>query len=389
MAARLATDLRSQGVDVWLDEWEIRPGDSLRRKIDEGIDKASFFLVLLTPESVQSEWVQVELDAGMVKRIRGQCTLIPILLKIKEGQVPPTLSGISWVRLDNYQDGLRRLIEVCHNVEIKPPLGPKPNHSARQRSIKLPESAFPPDVTDSGTYERWVGEMRMASRDGQLVGVVADFGHAAERFDTKEKLILPQVLPKYLAVRGFEQPMVDEDFVQFEFLPAQDGRRIWLQAVREGVLRIEVWRSWNRVPWDWILAEAYSSLICLRDDRMLGLFQSSGIVRATLTLGNLVGRGGTTTDARVTTRGLRVDLMAPEHEVLGVWPRNPSIQYECGDTMIADSWGCAKAFVKRALTKTGVLLFEEPLETIDKDNFLGKYFVPPGEFQRPGIPMTF
>jgi hypothetical protein len=242
---------------------------------------------------------------------------------------------------------------------------------------------LPTDVTDGGKYEQWVGEMRMASRDGQLVSVVTNLGHPAERFDTKDRLSLAQVLPKYLDVRGYKRPLLDEGYAQFEFLPAQDGRRIWLQAVREGVLSIEVWRSWNRVPWDWILAEAYSSLLCLQDERILGLFQSSGIVQATLTLGNLVGRGGITTDAGVTTQGLRMDLMAPEQEVLAQWPRNPSVQYECEVRMNVDPWGCAKAFVHRVLTKTGVMLFEDRLKAVNKDNFLDMYFETPGVFRRP------
>jgi hypothetical protein len=57
---------------------------------------------------------------------------------------------------------------------------------------------------------------------------------------------------------------------------------------------------------------------------------------------------------------------------------------------LADAWAkFNRAKVHAQETKTGVMLFEEPLKAIDKDNFLGKYFVPPGEFQRPGIPMTF
>ena len=243
---------------------------------------------------------------------------------------------------------------------------------------------LPRDMPESGKYEQWVGNMRMSNRDGQLVGVVANFGHPAERFDSEEKFIFPQVLPKYLDVGDNKKPLVDEDYVQFEFLPAQDGRRIWFQAAREGVLSTEVWRSWNQVPWDWLLVEAYSSLVCLQDDRILRVFQSHGIVQAALTLGNLVGRGGVTTDSRVTTRGLRVgDLMAPDHEVLGEWPRNPAVQYECGSIMKADPWECAKAFVKRALIKTGVLQFEKRLETVNKDIFLNLYFETPGEFRRP------
>src|SRR5712692_5712496 len=150
---------------------------------------------------------------------------------------------------------------------------------------------LPRDMPESGKYEQWVGNMRMSNRDGQLVGVVANFGHSAERFDSEEKFIFPQVLPKYLDVGDYKKPLVDEDYVQFEFLPTQDGRRIWFQAAREGVLSTEVWRSWNQVPWDWLLVEAYLSLVCLQDDRILRVFQSHGIVQAALTLGNLVGRG--------------------------------------------------------------------------------------------------
>jgi hypothetical protein len=126
IATRLAADLREQGVDVWYDKWEIKPGDSLRRKVDEGIERASFFLVLLTPESIGSEWVQVELDAGMVRRIHGHCKLIPMVLGIADDKVPPTLQGFLWVPLDNYEEGLRRLLETCHGVDTVPPLGPPP-----------------------------------------------------------------------------------------------------------------------------------------------------------------------------------------------------------------------------------------------------------------------
>ena len=126
MAEKLATDLRSHGVDVWYDKWEIQPGDSLRRKIDQGIEGADYFLVLLTPNSLQSEWVQTELDAGMVRRIEGLCKLIPIIRNLKDEQIPVTLRGLRWVKLESYEDGLRELVNVCHGVQTKPALGPRP-----------------------------------------------------------------------------------------------------------------------------------------------------------------------------------------------------------------------------------------------------------------------
>ena len=126
-AGALARDLRANGIDVWYSEWEIKLGDSLRRKIDEGIDRASHFLVLLTPASLASEWVNIELDAGMVNRISGKCRLIPVLHEITSEQVPATLRGLRWVSLAPYADGLRKLIEVCHGVATKPPIGEAPS----------------------------------------------------------------------------------------------------------------------------------------------------------------------------------------------------------------------------------------------------------------------
>jgi hypothetical protein len=126
LARRLAEDLRKAGVDVWFDEWEIEPGASLRRKIDEGIERSSYFLALLTSNSLQSEWVQTELDAGMVQRIRGESKLIPVVVGISDRDVPATLSGVLWVRLDDYDIGLRRLVDACYEVSKKPPLGTPP-----------------------------------------------------------------------------------------------------------------------------------------------------------------------------------------------------------------------------------------------------------------------
>jgi len=130
-AKRLAADLRASGVDVWYAEWELKPGDSLRQKIDEGIDRATHFLVLLTSESLKSEWVKTELDAAMVNRISGKCRLIPILLGVNHDQVPATLRGLVYVPLESYNSGLRRLIEVCHDVSVKPPLGQPPHWAER------------------------------------------------------------------------------------------------------------------------------------------------------------------------------------------------------------------------------------------------------------------
>lgn len=72
-----ATKLRAAGIDAWLDRWEMRPGDSLVRRIfDEGIGTADSFIIVLSANSIDKPWVREELDAGVVRRIEDDCRLI-------------------------------------------------------------------------------------------------------------------------------------------------------------------------------------------------------------------------------------------------------------------------------------------------------------------------
>ena len=76
-----ARRLRERGIDVWLDRWEMYPGDSLVDKIfTEGIGKASAVVVVLSVYSVNKPWVREELNAAVVKRINSGSKLIPVVL---------------------------------------------------------------------------------------------------------------------------------------------------------------------------------------------------------------------------------------------------------------------------------------------------------------------
>ena len=52
-AERLATDLRTAGFGIWFDKWEMRVGESLIEKIEQGITDHDFLVVLLYPTSVE------------------------------------------------------------------------------------------------------------------------------------------------------------------------------------------------------------------------------------------------------------------------------------------------------------------------------------------------
>lgn len=127
-AVELADRLRQSGVDLWLDKYEIRPGDSLIDKIfSEGLAKTKFFLILLSVASTQSKWVQEELNAAMIKRIEGVTRIIPLLREHCE--IPLQLQPLKWVDLSSsYESGLKDLVRVIHDVADKPPVGTPPSY---------------------------------------------------------------------------------------------------------------------------------------------------------------------------------------------------------------------------------------------------------------------
>lgn len=68
-----ATKLRENGVDAWLDHWEMLPGDSLVDKIfEEGLKSANAVIMVLSKYSVSKPWVSEELNASMVSRISNR-----------------------------------------------------------------------------------------------------------------------------------------------------------------------------------------------------------------------------------------------------------------------------------------------------------------------------
>ena len=127
LARKIAQELHNNRIDTFFDEWEIRSGDSIRQKIDEGLGRCTHFIVLLTPESIDKEWVKVEMDAGFVRKVAGQCSFIPLRFGLSHKSLPPLLQGIFSPSIDNYEDAIKALVSDIYGLSKKTPLGDRPN----------------------------------------------------------------------------------------------------------------------------------------------------------------------------------------------------------------------------------------------------------------------
>jgi hypothetical protein len=83
----LAERLRELGVTVWLDAFELKIGDGLRRKIDAGLAGSRFGIVVLSRSFFRKGWPQYELDGLVTLEVSGKQNLLPVWHEISKDEV--------------------------------------------------------------------------------------------------------------------------------------------------------------------------------------------------------------------------------------------------------------------------------------------------------------
>lgn len=83
----LAHALQQAGLRVWYDEFELRIGSSLRRKIDEGLARSRFGIVVLSHAFFSKNWSQYELDGLVTREMTGVQIILPLWHKITKAEV--------------------------------------------------------------------------------------------------------------------------------------------------------------------------------------------------------------------------------------------------------------------------------------------------------------
>jgi hypothetical protein len=79
--------LQGAGLSVWYDEFELRIGDSLRRKIDKGLASSRFGVVVLSQAFFGRGWPEYELDGLVTRAVSGEQVLLPIWHNVSKREV--------------------------------------------------------------------------------------------------------------------------------------------------------------------------------------------------------------------------------------------------------------------------------------------------------------
>ncbi len=131
---RLYNDLQGARVRCWLDSEDLKTGDKFWERIDESIRLHDKLLVVLSEQSIASDWVEREVMSAMEKEDEtpGRTVLFPIRLDdaVKTARHPWAadlrrrrhIGDFSrWKDHDAYQQAFTRLLRDLQQAESSPP----------------------------------------------------------------------------------------------------------------------------------------------------------------------------------------------------------------------------------------------------------------------------
>ena len=121
MARPLHKALSEASVYAWLDESEIRLGQSIRQKIDEGLAHCRSATVILSRPFFAKSWTQYEMDGIVGRKMQGGILLFPIQHGITIDEIrgySPSLAGLSlWNSSDHSFEEIAAEIAAQLRVE--------------------------------------------------------------------------------------------------------------------------------------------------------------------------------------------------------------------------------------------------------------------------------
>ena len=107
------------------------------------MESCDAFIIVVSENSVRSNWVREELNSAVVERIEGQAEIIPV--RLDSSSVPPIINHLRWVELHPLEEHIEELVKAIFRVSDKPPVGEAPEYVqwARERRNAAIEGLTP------------------------------------------------------------------------------------------------------------------------------------------------------------------------------------------------------------------------------------------------------
>lgn len=287
--AMLDQTLRQHGHDPWVDWSDIQPAEDWWQAIERGIEAASTFVFVISPDSIASKVCRQEIEHGL----RHNKRLVPLLWR--EGfsmeDVHPAISRHNWIffrETDDFQQAFTILTKA-----LKTDLEYVRTHTrllvkAKEWQRKLLDTSFLLRGSDLQEAEQWLNQSNKQPPPTDLHRSYIDASQQEERARQEVELRLRQMSPQQYRNRKTLLSKV---------------RNYWIQEVLENslhdrvLLELGLEERMDAVAAPWYIADAnvdFTPKPLPEGTQAVTLFDRLGEGRTLLILGE-PGSGKTTT----------------------------------------------------------------------------------------------
>lgn len=109
----LSVQLKERGLNVWLDEWVIQPGDDIYLKIEKGLEMSHSLILCMSKAAFGSDWLALERSTVIFRDPTNLSRrFIPLLLE--DCEIPHSLKRFLYIdgrMLD--ENTIQKLVEAC------------------------------------------------------------------------------------------------------------------------------------------------------------------------------------------------------------------------------------------------------------------------------------
>ncbi|TAK09082.1 MAG: TIR domain-containing protein, partial [Candidatus Manganitrophaceae bacterium] len=115
----LAKRLKRDGLRIWFDEWEIKPGDVIPLKIQQGLEQSRTLVLAMSTNAFTSEWVTLERNTVLFRDPNNtDRRFIPI--RLDESKIPDTLRQFAYIPWQQpLDDHYINLLTACRPNAVK------------------------------------------------------------------------------------------------------------------------------------------------------------------------------------------------------------------------------------------------------------------------------
>lgn len=116
VARPISEACKALGLVPFFDEAEIKWGDSLVEVINHALGKSSFFLAILSSNSIDKPWPKQEVNAAFTRKINGKQVFLPLMVGESVSEQFPIASDILYIKWNDNADEIAQKIFELKNA---------------------------------------------------------------------------------------------------------------------------------------------------------------------------------------------------------------------------------------------------------------------------------